>query len=895
MRHLFGTWSTVFPTKVLRKIEVELQFSPASNQQSTSLTAPRSSEESPPPRPSHGIHVNPKYLERRQIEHSSFANDIQQGRGSSSSLQIYGRKPASGYVEFDLDHDEGISPHFGVQGLDSQGAAIRASSVGAAERLLPTKARLARSSSPARIGARSLPPTNDGFAINNSPRRVVEGASPSHSGSEYGPGKATDGDGEKSEWWFKCQQMETSGTYNPSNGCDQQRPRALIDAYGNYRGKNTLNGKPLKVERLDINGINSKEVSKRWQNTEEEEYVWEDMSPTLTDRSRGNDLMPFNPPLGSLSRRTGLERPSTAILESDFRRGNWPNQVQLSTMDDAAFISGDGVSILGSGHVTMGNNSLRCPQTQNESSHVQSSHHSQEPQNFPHQFPQSSQEHLDLKARGRAVQMSFPAAGVVPSAIKKMPSQVDNFLDTDAQFQRFSGVVSRMGSSNRDTMNVEALSTMMPPASALQKHRGQRPSLAPLVWPPVNVPKSHPPPPLSVLPQQNQIKSQSNIMDISRIPNKSLTLPGQHLGVIERNTLTPTKLLQFPNQQAGLISLNQRSQGQASHLPAQPLMSQNAQENFVPSAVAQMSTHKMEQPLNHGHIPQGHLSVTSSILPNPIPGLASSSVTIHGLSNTPFHLPGRALPPLPPGPPPVSSQIEPISQNVGPIATHASSGSAFSGLISSLMAQGLISLTTPASVQDSIGVEFNLDLLKVRHESAIKALYADLPRQCTTCGLRFKCQEEHSSHMDWHVTKNRISKSRKQKPSRKWFVSTNVWLSGAEALGVDAVPGFLPTEAVAEKDDQEMAVPADENQNVCALCGEPFDDFYSDETEEWMYKGAVYLNAPDGPPADMDRSQLGPIVHAKCRSESTVVPPEDFQLDEGGTTEEGNQRKRMRS
>nr|AAD03447.1 contains similarity to human PCF11p homolog (GB:AF046935) [Arabidopsis thaliana] len=324
----------------------------------------------------------------------------------------------------------------------------------------------------------------------------------------------------------------------------------------------------------------------------------------------------------------------------------------------------------------------------------------------------------------------------------------------------------------------------------------------------------------------------------ARGPN-SLPVPSAHLhhlanpGNAMSNRLQGKPLYRPENQvsQSHLNDMTQQNQMLVNYLPSSSAM--------APRPMQSLLTH-----VSHGYPPHG-----STIRP---------SLSIQG---------GEAMHPLSSG---VLSQIG---------ASNQPPGGAFSGLIGSLMAQGLISLNNQPAGQGPLGLEFDADMLKIRNESAISALYGDLPRQCTTCGLRFKCQEEHSKHMDWHVTKNRMSKNHKQNPSRKWFVSASMWLSGAEALGAEAVPGFLPTEPTTEKkDDEDMAVPADEDQTSCALCGEPFEDFYSDETEEWMYKGAVYMNAPEESTTDMDKSQLGPIVHAKCRPESNGGKPEKTDI-----------------
>ncbi|KAB2078395.1 hypothetical protein ES319_A06G159100v1 [Gossypium barbadense] len=846
MRHLFGTWSTVFPPSVLGKIEMQLQFSQTGNQQSSGVTSLQSSES---PRPTHGIHVNPKYL--RQLEQQSGADsNTQHVRGMSAGQKLYGQKHTIAYDEFDSDHTEVPSSHVGVQRLSSTGNVGRTSlAIGANKSQLSSASRVSRPFSPSRIGSdRLLSSEVDDLPSDDSPRRFAEVASPSRPPVfDFGRGRGTIRDEETREWprkhfygdYRNCTESSLNA-YKLSNGNERQTLRALIDAYGNDRGQGMSNSKPVQVERLDVNGMGNKVTPRSWQNTEEEEFDWEDMSPTLADRRSNEFSVSSVSTFGSIGARP-------AGLESN--RSSRSNQTQLA-LDESSTIPEDTVPSLSSGH---GLNQIQRPR------------YPQDAWSNSYPFSQSSHQ-LHAKGRGRDFRTPFSASGISSLGGDKNVPLIEKLPEGGSQFVRPPALVPRSGSSSLDTVTVGAQPAMLPLTAG--------------AWPPVNVLKSQPPTAHTNYSLQQHGSSHFDSLNpinaaMNQGQNKHPYMPEQ-FDNFESKEQSLTTVPQLPGQRPALRQRNSLHGSLQLHFTPH-----EARDSFLSSATGPLPPRLLAPSMNHGYSPQMHGAGISMVPSNPVP-VAQPPLSIPNMPTGSLHLQGGAIPPLPSGPRP-ASQMMPATQNAGPLLPNQPQGGPFTGLISSLMAQGLISLTKPTPIQDSVGLEFDADLLKVRHESSISALYADLPRQCTTCGLRFKFQEEHSTHMDWHVTRNRMSKNRKQKPSRKWFVSASMWLSGAEALGTDAVPGFLPTEDIVEKkDDEELAVPADEDQNLCALCGEPFDDFYSDETEEWMYRGAVYMNAPSGSVEGIDRSQLGPIVHAKCRSESSVVPPEDFVRYDGG-------------
>lgn len=297
-------------------------------------------------------------------------------------------------------------------------------------------------------------------------------------------------------------------------------------------------------------------------------------------------------------------------------------------------------------------------------------------------------------------------------------------------------------------------------------------------------------------------------------------------------------------------------------------------------------------------------------LTSSLSALASASLSGPSVATT---LPHKKVerPPLPPGPPPLSFMGGGVEQTTNAASTVLNP---ISNLLSSLVAKGLISasetqpqtllppkptlsmststatvvsipspssakedlslkesapkssvslskhdpessvaLSPPAKlkIKNSIGFDFKPEIIRESHPDVICGLFDDLPYQCTVCGLRLKLQERLERHMGWH---------RLNKLSRRWYASSADWIEGRAGLESAA----SQSAAESQVENNEPMVPSDESQCVCLLCGELFEDFYSHEGDEWMFRGAVYMHVPSL------NGERGPIVHADCVSETSA-------------------------
>uniref|UniRef100_A0A1J3JME1 Polyadenylation and cleavage factor-like protein 4 n=1 Tax=Noccaea caerulescens TaxID=107243 RepID=A0A1J3JME1_NOCCA len=154
-----------------------------------------------------------------------------------------------------------------------------------------------------------------------------------------------------------------------------------------------------------------------------------------------------------------------------------------------------------------------------------------------------------------------------------------------------------------------------------------------------------------------------------------------------------------------------------------------------------------------------------------------------------------------------------------------------------------------------IGLKFRADKIRELHPSVISSLFDDLPHLCTSCGVRLKEKEELDRHMELH-DKKKLELNGTNSKCRVWFPKADDW--------VTAKSGELEPESESAIEDGP-AVAADESQCACILCGEVFEDYFSQEMAQWMFKGASYLTIPSA-----NSEANGPIVHASCLSKCSL-------------------------
>jgi pre-mRNA cleavage complex 2 protein Pcf11 len=125
--------------------------------------------------------------------------------------------------------------------------------------------------------------------------------------------------------------------------------RELIDAYGNSQANDTDERLP-KMQRLESNGMSGRSSAQNWLTSEEEEYSWEDMSPTLSIRNRNGMSLPSSETL-----RAGFPGPNSGQMDSDIGMRSWQGQASQSAADRPALILEDRIPTAG---VSLSNLSL---------------------------------------------------------------------------------------------------------------------------------------------------------------------------------------------------------------------------------------------------------------------------------------------------------------------------------------------------------------------------------------------------------------------------------------------------------------------------------------------------------------------------------------------------------
>lgn len=301
-----------------------------------------------------------------------------------------------------------------------------------------------------------------------------------------------------------------------------------------------------------------------------------------------------------------------------------------------------------------------------------------------------------------------------------------------------------------------------------------------------------------------------------------------------------------------------------------------------PSALVKLSQTKVEKtPLpSHPLAPSSSMNCASTETSNvvkdassPISNLLSSLVAKGLISASKGELTNSVTSQMPSQPENLKSG-DALTSSIQVPSIPVSSSSLSSKRLESPSKASAKSSTNPSplattEINSLIGFEFSSHVIRKFHPSVISGLFDDIPYQCKICGLRLQLEEQLDTHLQWHTLRTETNNS--NRAPKRWYPSSDDWVSGNAKLLLDAATSLDDSNMMEE--DNEPMVLADEDQFACVLCGELFEDFYSQKLGKWMFKGAMYITIPSaGSEVGSTNEQVarGPIVHSNCSTETSV-------------------------
>ncbi|KAK8947179.1 hypothetical protein KSP39_PZI007231 [Platanthera zijinensis] len=911
LRHLFGTWKGVFPASCLQSIEKELGFQPIINGSSEG-TGTKSDVQTQ--RTPHSIHVNLKYLEARQrLQQSNRGKEI-------SSEEI----------------DEIVSPVDNAERsirTTSAGSMRQLSELPKKvfNVQLPRREQQSSDFTNEKKSYKDARDLNFSSQLLRKPDlgvgRIIDRVNElDEMGRAIDQVKESD---EPSKAYFRAGGAAESTAYR-RNGFDADH------VYDSYRALGSVRNNSL-VPSFHSNRANWP-ASKSWKASEEEEYIWDDMgSRSVEYEGAGNkrnswstddqdkppnikshkwlsveteqvdsrfnkfDSFQMRPNISGAEDRIHFPRkeheehflqPNSEETEPRGSRSSWPlplcdTSVPALALDRAiSRVSGQTerrVDPLGGVLSTNDNSSI--PRSGFQSTLTSSLGPSMDALGSSGMLGQQRQ--LPL----RSPSPTFPSAQSAPLQQQKQHSPIDqDYLPVlSSQMGQNSSQLSgpfrreKFALFSTDSFPISSESPRQKAHTSLNSQPSQphtsQPSLSPFLEQ-----KQH----LSSLQQS--------------LPDQSQAVQNETSAYVSHG-FRANESKGFSGSVHSSTPLDVSGQSNTSNLLAAIFKS-----DFLSNKPA--SGFNIHPPLPSGPPPVQTLP-SSSALPTSSTEMTSLGIITPGLAPP---LPVGMLPPLPPGPPPSASLLSSSLQTTNSTSIGLNP---LSSLLSSLVAKGIITSTStqlpavsssqmskestsqnsdldgststppPSSkefavrssstarrislTENLIGTQFKTEIVREFHPGVIDSLLDDLNHQCNACGLRFRHQGQLQSHLDWHSS-NSLEINDSDKVCRRWYSSISSWVSG------DIEPQCGPASFISLEDTSEEhlepMVTADESQSICVFCGEPFEDFYSVERDEWMYRGTIYLNLMNDKHVARggmeERMVDDPIVHAKCISASEV-------------------------